>query len=390
MDETATAMAKSGRQKWALLFCIKNSSMRRRFFSSRRAITAPVVEPEFSDNLSVDDDVLSPVSSPSRSPPRRLRAFSESKGTVKVTRLEDCSVQTELSTSSGAVTFSESSNRLVSTRFKRYFVHIFLIYLLLCFLLCISSFVQSVFIYMNVFRWPLTNAELRDLNTLGIPYARNIQFQTDDGLSIRGYHIPPLQEVVNSVLMGGGNINDEASFDDTLANSKRIIIFFHGNAATRGFFFRINLVKQLSSLLKAHVISWDYRGFGDSEGWPSEKGIAIDSVSLMKWLTNDIIRKHNRNRNNSSSHCITHEDESIDNNSCSSFPKIYLYGQSLGAAIATELAVEINNNQEKKSTSLLPIDGLILDSPFSSLVEATKSHPAAWLFRVFPLIERLL
>jgi abhydrolase domain-containing protein 12 len=327
------------------------------------------------------------MSSPSRSPSRRLRTYSENKF-VKVTRMVDSSVQTQLSTSSGGESFTESSNKLVSNRFKRYFVHIFLFYLLLCFLLCISSFVQSVFVYMNIFRWPLTNAELRDLNNLGIPYARNIQFQTEDGLSIKGYHIPPLQEVANSVLMGGSNNKDEASFDYALANSKRIIIFFHGNAATRGFFFRINLVKQLSSLLNAHVISWDYRGFGDSEGWPSEKGIAIDSLSLMKWLTKDVIRKHHRHQN-ATSHCnnLSHRDKDT---SCSSLPKIYLYGQSLGTAIATELAVEINNNQEEKSTDLLPIDGLILDSPFSSLVEATKSHPAAWLFRVFPLIERLL
>lgn len=80
----------------------------------------------------------------------------------------------------------------------------------------------------------------------------------------------------------------------------RIVIFFHGNAATRsvsvliagvscvlphpkppslplwaiyrGQYNRVELSKALSSTLGAHVIIIDYRGFADSTGWPTEEG----------------------------------------------------------------------------------------------------------------------
>lgn len=34
----------------------------------------------------------------------------------------------------------------------------------------------------------------------------------------------------------------------------------------------MELAKSLASRLDAHVVAVDYRGFGDSTGWPSEEG----------------------------------------------------------------------------------------------------------------------
>jgi abhydrolase domain-containing protein 12 len=290
---------------------------------------------------------------------------SESKRS-KVTVLNDTSTQTETST-------IEKKNSL-SKLLKIFTVRAFIAYVLLCFLLCTSGFVQSLFVYLNIIRWPLTNSALTDLHSLGIPHARNLVLKTEDGLHIRGYHVVPLSDFYADT-SNPTNFSD-AFFNQQLVNSKRIFIFFHGNGLTRAFPFRIQLIKQLSSLLDAHVITFDYRGFGDSEGWPSENGIHLDSRAIFHWLFDTVL-------GNSTNEAL-------------SLPKIYVYGQSFGTAVGTQIVQEINNQQEKRTlpsssrSEKRKVDGLILDSPFTDLLEAARSHPLAAIFRIFPLMEKLM
>ena len=63
-----------------------------------------------------------------------------------------------------------------------------------------------------------------------------------------------------------------------------VILFFHGNAATRAAFFRIPLYQSFSSRLGANVLAIDYRGFADSTGQPSEAGLLNDARSAFDWL----------------------------------------------------------------------------------------------------------
>lgn len=62
------------------------------------------------------------------------------------------------------------------------------------------------------------------------------------------------------------------------------ILFLHGNAATRAFSSRIQLIKSFSSRLGANVLIIDYRGFGDSSGTPSETGLVTDAKAAFDWL----------------------------------------------------------------------------------------------------------
>ncbi len=73
---------------------------------------------------------------------------------------------------------------------------------------------------------------------------------------------------------------------------------------------------------------FDYRGYGESTGKPSEKGTYLDSEAAYDYLINE--------RGVSSS-------------------EIILFGQSLGGAVASRLAAEY------------PIKALILDSVFTSI-----------------------
>ena len=82
-------------------------------------------------------------------------------------------------------------------------------------------------------------------------------------------------------------------------------------------FNRRVLCEKLRNELKYDVFSIDYRGFGDSTGEPTEEGILEDVHFVYNWLQN--ITQHQR--------------------------KIYIWGHSLGSAIACQLAARLSNEQ---------------------------------------------
>jgi len=63
-----------------------------------------------------------------------------------------------------------------------------------------------------------------------------------------------------------------------------VILFLHGNAATRAFSARIQHYQGFSSRLGTNVLTIDYRGFADSTGRPSEVGLLRDARSAFDWL----------------------------------------------------------------------------------------------------------
>ncbi|MGK7346194.1 MAG: alpha/beta hydrolase [Candidatus Nitrospinota bacterium M3_3B_026] len=60
------------------------------------------------------------------------------------------------------------------------------------------------------------------------------------------------------------------------------IIFYHGNVGNIAD--RIDFLKILKNL-RAHVLIFDYRGYGMSEGVPTIEGIEEDAVAALEWLT---------------------------------------------------------------------------------------------------------
>lgn len=103
------------------------------------------------------------------------------------------------------------------------------------------------------------------------------------------------------------------------------LLFFHGNAGNISH--RLHSLAQFNQL-GLSVLIIDYRGYGKSEGKPSEKGTALDATAAWQWLN-------------------THSSDEQG--------PVIVFGRSLGAAVAAELA------QRK------PVDGVILESPFQSV-----------------------
>jgi pimeloyl-ACP methyl ester carboxylesterase len=158
--------------------------------------------------------------------------------------------------------------------------------------------------------------------------ARDVTLETSDGLRLGAWFVPARASANGfTVLVANGNAGDR-SLRAPLAQA----------LADEGF----------------AVLLFDYRGFGGNPGHPSEEGLARDARAAYKFLI----------------------DEGI------SAERLLLYGESLGAAVVTELATEH------------PPAGLVLRSPFTDLAAVGQVHypylPVRALLRDrFPVVDHL-
>ena len=126
------------------------------------------------------------------------------------------------------------------------------------------------------------------------------------------------------------DINLLGWFHNKNLENYKTIIYFHGNAGKlENRIYKLNHFKDLN--VNFLIIAW--RGFSGNEGKPSENNLYTDGISGIEWL-----KKKG----------VTEKD-------------IIIYGESLGTGIATEIAQNKN------------FAGLILETPFTSMVEAAKN-----------------
>jgi fermentation-respiration switch protein FrsA (DUF1100 family) len=137
-------------------------------------------------------------------------------------------------------------------------------------------------------------------------------FNADDGVKLHGWHVQAEHPKAYALLLHGnaGNVT-------VMAESLRLLRSRH----------------QLT------LLALDYRGFGRSEGSPTEAGILRDARAARRWLA---------------------EKEGIDEGD------IVLLGQSLGGGVAIDLAAKDGAR------------GLVLASTFTSLPEVAQYH-VPWL-----------
>jgi uncharacterized protein len=108
-------------------------------------------------------------------------------------------------------------------------------------------------------------------------------------------------------------------------DSERVVVLSHGNAGNISH--RIDIARTLLNA-GAAVLMYDYRGYGKSDGRPNEKGLYKDITAFTEFL-------------------ITEKEYSEG--------EIFMYGRSLGGAVAAYAAVKYD------------IGGLVLDSAFKNL-----------------------
>ena len=163
----------------------------------------------------------------------------------------------------------------------------------------------------------------------GLSTAESVWLRTDDGLDL------------------GAWFTSAAS-----TPARGTVIVFNGNAGNRSYRGTLG-----ARFVQAgfSVLLFDYRGYGDNPGSPSEEGLAADARAARQYLA-------------------TRPD--VDQ------ARVIYFGESLGAGVAVGLALE------------RPPAALILRSPFSSVVDVGRFHypwlPVSWILKDrFPSIERV-
>ena len=129
------------------------------------------------------------------------------------------------------------------------------------------------------------------------------------------------------------------------------MLFLHGNAATRAVPNRIKYYTAYTSKLQANVLAIDYRGFADSPGSPSQRGLATDARAAFDWL--------------------------IANGAAPQ--DVVIVGHSLGTAVASSLAVSL-------SEEMIRPRGLVLLAPFTSMYTLVDTYS---IFGLFPVMRPL-
>lgn len=164
--------------------------------------------------------------------------------------------------------------------------------------------------------FPLRELE-SDPSDLGLPFDE-VYFVTQDGVRLHGWFVPGEKDLV--------------------------WLWCHGNAGNISH--RLENLALLHQELGISIFIFDYRGYGRSEGKPSEKGTYLDVYAALAYL---------------------HSRGDVDNS------RIIYFGRSLGAAVAVELAAR------------QPPTALILESPFPSVpYMARRLYP---YLPVWPLLR---
>ncbi|KAM7403516.1 hypothetical protein PAMA_004124 [Pampus argenteus] len=175
----------------------------------------------------------------------------------------------------------------------------------------------------------------------------NFYLNTEEGVSVGVWHTLPASQ------WEAAAGKSPEWYRETLGDGHPVIIYLHGNVGTRAKKHRVELVKVLSAT-GYHVLSLDYRGFGDSTGEPSEAGLTSDALYLYNWVKKQ-----------------------------SSGSLVCLWGHSLGTGVTTNTAVKV---QEQGSV----VDALILEAPYTRIGEAVANHPLAKMYMFLPGFESFL
>uniref|UniRef100_A0ACB8GAS3 Monoacylglycerol lipase abhd12 n=1 Tax=Sphaerodactylus townsendi TaxID=933632 RepID=A0ACB8GAS3_9SAUR len=194
---------------------------------------------------------------------------------------------------------------------------------------------------------------------------------------------------------------DQLWYEDTLGSNSPVILYLHGNGGTRGGEHRVELYKVLSSF-GYHVVTFDYRGWGDSIGSPSESGLTYDALHVFDWIKarsgdNPVyIWGHSLGTGNHSGkgkkqgapgnfsgvephtrHIEHHCSRAEEFFSCRTTIQDAPCHLSLICRVATNLVRRLCERET-------PPDALILESPFTNIREEARSHPFSVIYRYFP------
>ena len=217
----------------------------------------------------------------------------------------------------------------------------------------------------------------------GLPHTRVLSIRTHDGESLGAWHVLPAgasafeaalrtgagqsaAEVFDDILRrdasrrssdgASGGRGDEDEVGETSKQGGAVAaVYLHGMGETRTKWCSTEHAKLLTAHLGVHVLCIDYRGFGDSTGHPSEAGLNADAEAALAWLAERGVAPS----------------------------QVLVWGHSLGTGPALHLASSLELSER-------PLHGVVLEAPYTSLIDAAVTFPSAFLIRALPFGHQLI
>jgi hypothetical protein len=140
---------------------------------------------------------------------------------------------------------------------------------------------------------------------LGLKH-EDVELRAEDGVRLHAWYLP-------------------------VKDSRLTLLVCHGNAGNISH--RLDRALLLQSRLQAASLLFDYRGYGRSEGSPDEEGTYRDARAAYRWLVAKGVEPR----------------------------RIVIFGESLGSAVALQLALEVEAR------------ALVLESPFASIPDMARA-----------------
>jgi len=160
-------------------------------------------------------------------------------------------------------------------------------------------------IYVKLFENRLIFYPSRKLNGAPRVPFENVAFTADDGTRLSGWLIP-------------------------FKESSQVFVISHGNAGNIGD--RYEMGEFVHRQFRTNVFMYDYRGYGASDGSPSESGLYSDLQGALLYM----------------------RSRGFDNDNT------FLIGQSLGTAVVVDVATREQ------------VAGIILEAPFTSVAAVAR------------------
>ena len=171
--------------------------------------------------------------------------------------------------------------------------------------------------------WEVDDIPTRDGDI--VPKIEDCNFETSDGVKLHGWYCTPHRKS-NGALVP--------------VSAEMTLLWFHGNAGNISY--RYEMIRALMRL-PVRVFIIDYRGYGKSDGKPTEQGLYLDARAAWDYLVDE--RREAPER-------------------------IIIFGKSLGGAPAVDLATQVEPA------------GLIVQSGFTSAGDMAAA--------VLPFLPRML
>lgn len=225
-----------------------------------------------------------------------------------------------------------------SVRFALVFIALFYVGVPVWFFFC--PWLRRTAVFLHFADWPFQ--DLSSPESYGLSNTRHFFVETSSNVLLGTWHVLP-QSLQNQT------INTSRPFDD----DRLVVLYLHGSAESRSAAYRRSMYRVLTSKsIDAHVLTFDYRGFGDSSYVsPTVRTLDEDVWAMYRWLNEQVPAS-----------------------------RIVVWGHSMGTGLVSRMGVTFAKQKEDPFA-------LVLEAPFTSVADATHTFPLSFFHRHLPFFQ---